>query len=363
MKIRIITAFAALMLLVFGATTINVYADAPQVQVPPATEIQRVLTDMLPVFENLYGYDLVTDLNRAGLDLTDFARHLHNYLVFLYDAEILDLQALGIDRPNWVYYFVDGIVMEMSESPSSAWGNVSLKGLVLNNIYVNVLGLEFLAGFFAHDSITFLAENLHVAAYFDFLMSDASIGAILPFGAAAREHFEYGESEGLSAIIGIENVAALGQMHEAWHMGFLAGLLIDRMAGDLQDIIDEYAGFVVIPSTGMVMPISISEDSSERWRIVEFSRDITLEVATDINNEYLDIFINNTSYADLFMTLQTYDAYGEWHIYIIEFVPAGLSVTQILPPDVDLDNFFRITIFSANGGVISGEIEIGIWDN
>ena len=361
MKFRLFAAIAALMLFVFGFSSANVYANTDNgVQIPPAEEIQQMLTDMLPAFEDFYGYDLVTDLNRAGLNLADFALHLYNYLIFLYEADILTEQDFSTYGPDWLFYFVDGIVMLMSESPATAWGNLSLKGLVLNNIYVNALGLDFLGAFFSHHSIVFLAENLDIAAYFDFLMRDSSIAAVIPFGAATRAYLAYGETDGLDAIIGMENVAAIGQMGRDMRLDFLAGLLMDRMAANLDEVIEEYAGFIVIPSPDMVVSVNVSQSYEERLHLLAFPQDIAFEITTDLGDIPLDIFINNTGDADLIITLQTYDAEGNWHIFLSDFVPAGLSMMQVLHSHEDLASFFRLTIYSADGETISGEFEIGI---
>jgi len=363
MKIRIFAAIMTLMLIVSGAVSTNVYAETAGAQMPPVEEIQELLTDLLPAFLDFYGYDLVADLNRAGLTLEDFSMHLHNYLNFLVDADILGQQEFATYGANWLFYFVDGIVMQMSEADASHWGNVSLKGLVLNNIYVSALGLDFLGGFFSHRYISQLADNLEIAAYFDFLMRDASIAAVIPFGAAARAYFEDGETEALAAVIGFENAASLGPMAHHVRVDFLAGLLIDRMAADLDYVIYSYADFIVIPSPDLVVPVSISGEAGQQYRDLTFFRDTAFEVNTDIGNAPVDIFVNNAGEFDLVMTLQTYDTDGGWHIFTSEFVSAGEYVFLTMPAHEDLDSFFKVTIYSRFGEIIAGEFAIAMGAN
>ena len=364
MKSRLFTVVATLLVMVFGVSAVglDLHASEPQAQIPPATEIQQTLTGLLPIFESFYGYDLPEDLNRAGLTLSDFSTQLYNYLNFLYQTDLLQFQEFDTYGDNWVFYFLDGIVMQMSQSPATHWGNVSLKGLVLNNIYVDALGLDFLDGFFGHDYIEFLVQNLETAAYFDFLMRDASIAAVLSFGAAARAYFERGETDGLAAIIGAENVTGLGPMTHAMRLDFLAGLLIDRMtAANLDDVIEYYADFLIIPSPVMVVPVSISHDADEQRRELHFFRDMAFDVTTDIDSDSdLYLFFENTGDADFIMTLQTYDAYGEWYILTSYTFAPGDYTFMILHQHPDLADFFRITVYSADGGIINGDFIIEI---
>jgi len=360
MKFRLFAIIISLMLLVFGAVTISANYANDDTVVPPVAEIELLLTGLLPVFEDFYGYDLVTDLARSGFSLTNFARQLHNYLSFLYDADILDEQDFSTYSNYWLFYFLDGIVMEMSESDVSHWGNVSLKGLVLNNIYVDALGLDFLGWFFSHNSIAYLAENLEIAAYFDFLIRDSSIAAILPFGAAVRGFLENDESDGLIAVIGMENFAALGQMNPDTRMNFFAGLLIDRMAPNLDVVIEEYENFIVIPSPGVVVSVNVSRDALGRSRELAFFNDTAFEINTDIGDANIDISFYNTGNNDFFMTLQTYDYDGYWHIFVSDLVPAGDLHSHLFPPHANLGDIIRITVYSLDGEAVSGEFVIEI---
>jgi hypothetical protein len=360
MKLRLFAVVLAFILLIFGTTTFSAhtYQSTGSTEIPSGAAIHELLTEMLPAFKDFYGYDLVVDLNRAGLTLPAFATKLHNYLIFLYEAGILHERDFETYGDDWLFNFLDGIVIEMSESSASAWGNVSLKGLVLNDIYVRALGLNFLGGFFSHRYIEHLVENLCIAAYFDFLMRDASIEAVLPFGAAVRAFFERGETYGLIAVIGQGNVTALARMEPAVRIDFLAGLLVDRMAANLYDVIAYYQDFIVIPSPGVMVPVAISGDLSEQWRRLTFYEDIVFEVTTDIGDAYLGIFIYNTGNEDFIITMQTYDAEGSWYIISNILMPAGDSMTETLQPHEDLGDFIRITIYSQDGGAISGELEI-----
>jgi len=367
MKFRIFAAIVASMLLLLGFSATNVYANENENQygyeneerIPSAAQIQQTLTNMLPDFENVYGYDLVTDLNRSGFSLYDFSSQLHNYLNFLYEAGIFDHMEFSTYGPNWLFHFLDGIVMEMSIAPSTMWGNVSLKGLVLNNIYIQALGLDLLMAFFSHHSIAFLAENLDVAAYFDFLMRDSSIAAVIPFGASARAYLTYGEDSGLAAVIGVENVAALGAMGHDMRLDFLAGLLMDRMATDLDAVVEEYANFIVIPAPAAIVPVNISRD--EYVHVLTFDQDTAFEINADIGDETLLLAVNNTGDNDIFVAVQTYDVYGNWHIFFSDTVPAGLGIAQVMVPDVDLGNFIRVIVFSVYGRMISGGLDISIY--
>jgi len=360
MKSRIIAVAISFILFVF-ATSADVYANTNEVQVPGGYQIHQQLTDMLPDFIDFYGYDLVADLNRAGFTLAEFAWQLHRYLGFLYDAGILNQQDFDTYRENWLFYFVDGIVMVMSESDASAWGNVSLKGLVLNNIYVDALGLSFLGGFFSHDYVTYLVQNLEIAAYFDFLMRESSLEVVIPFGAAARAFLEYGETDELAAIIGLENVGGMGQMTDAdVRINFLAGLLMDRIAPILSDVIDYYADFIIIPSPGMMVTVEMFNDSEEQIRELWFFADTAFLVTAQAGEAGLDIALSNTGGADFFMVLQTYDAYGNWHIFASDLVPAGELHTHLFPPHPDLDDSFKITVFGVDEEAISGDLIIKI---
>lgn len=364
MKIKLFAFVLVLMLFIFStvAVSANVYAD--DTVIPPVAEIEEILKGLLPVFEDFYGYNLITDLNHAGLNLTDFSWQLRNYLNFLYEADVLDQLGFDTHDDYWIIYFLDGIVMEMSESAASAWGNVSLKGLVLNNIYVNALGPDFLNGFFSHRSIAYLAQNLEIAAYFDFLMRDESIAAVLPFGAAAKAYFEHGDTAGLIALIGRENVAALGPMYVGMRVNFLAGLLMDRMAPVLDDIIAEYENFIVIPSPNLVVPVKISRETIERTRNLTFIDDTAFVVTSGIDNDEFDIYFSNTGHDDFFVVLQAYDDEGCWHIFMSALVPAGELHANLFPVDADLGDFFRITVYSPSLGLdgkkISGEFVMKI---
>ncbi|MDR2183624.1 MAG: hypothetical protein LBE55_05570 [Clostridiales bacterium] len=363
MKTRLFTVVAAFMVLVLGmfVTNENVYANTDaEIEIPSAAEIQQLLTDMLPDFIETYGYDLLADLNRAGLSLGEFAGHLHNYLAFLYEADILDQQEFSVYGENWLFYFVDGIVRMMSESDASVWGNVSLKGLVLNNIYVEALPPALLVGFFTHNGIAYLAENLEIAAYFDFLMRESTLDVVLPFGAAARALFEYSEVEEIIGLIGLENLAAMGQMEAAVRINFLAGLLLDRIAPNLDYVIYYYQDFIIIPSPDLVVPVNISRDASQQAHELRFFADTAFVVNTDIGDANLDIFIYNSGAYDFFMTMQTYNADGAWHIFLIDFVPAGERHMHLLPHHADLGAFFRVTVYGVDGGIISGAFGIEV---
>ncbi|MCL2573292.1 MAG: hypothetical protein FWE34_01915 [Defluviitaleaceae bacterium] len=325
---------------------------------PSSTEIQHMLTDMLPSFEDFYGYCLMTELNRTNLTLADFSSMLHNYLMFLYDINLLDEQEFDITDENWLFYFLDGIVIEMSESDMTAWGNVSLKGLVLNDIYANALGLNLLSEFFSHYAMMRLGSELEIAAYFDFLMRDSSIAAVLPFGAAARVLLENGETELMTEIIGYEDVSALANMGNVERLNFLAGHLIDRIAPNIDDIIAEYADFLVIPSPNIAVSIHIGQDNmEERFGFTLFS-ETTFSATLNADDANINIFLSNTSTADFYKTIQTYNAAGEWHIFANELVPAGQSFTRQLRFFEDFGDILVITVFSASDAEVSGEFAI-----
>ena len=353
MKIRMFTVVAVLSLILFiGTSSANLYANAP-VLIPTAAEIEQVLTDMLPVFEDFYNYNLMTDLNRAGLTLTDFSAKLRNNLIFLQEFGMLADLGFDLQSDYWIFYFVDGIVKGLSISEFSEWGNVSLKGLILNDIYVQALGPQLLDGFFRHHTIMHLAQNLESAAYFDFLMRETSVSAVLSFGAAARAYFEQGDAGPLTGIIGAENMAAFGEMGNMMAMDFLAGLLIEEIVPNRDALIAQYAHFVIIPSPDMVVPVQLNLE--ERFGAT-FDAATAFDVTSNAAGYNLNVFFNNTGFTDFYVALQTYDFNGNWHIFTNVRVPAGENFLRQLRPDDGFGNAFRITVYGSGGGAVSGDI-------
>ncbi|MCL2376896.1 MAG: hypothetical protein FWC76_05800 [Defluviitaleaceae bacterium] len=366
MRFKFIAIAATMLFVALGAMSVYANESTNQAAAVPAVvelswsmeEISQILTDLLPAFEDFYAYDLVADLERSNLSLRDFAGYLHNYLIAHFLSGTLSDQAFYSQGDNWLLYFVDGVVFEMSQSPVSEWGNISLKGLLLNDIYFQALGTNLFFGFFMHDDMILLANTLEIPAYFDFLIGEDSLEVLLPFGAAARAYLANGNGDALENIVGEENMAQLGDLAGNARVNFLAGLLVELMVPDIEAVIYEYQDFVVIPAANVQVPIQISQTDLERAFSRSFNGDIAILVASEITGANLNIFLDNTGDLDFVMVLHSYDARGEWQVFASEFVAAGESQTFRFAPDRDLRQLLRISILSPDGEEFSGLFSI-----
>jgi len=365
MRLKLFTIITTILFVAFG--TMAVYANenasaATQGGVIELSwsmeEISQILEDFLPAFEDFYAYDLLADLERSSLSLQDFAGYLHNYLIVHLLSGSLDQQAFYLENEEWLVKFVDGIVFEMSQSPVSDWGNVSLKGLLLNDIYFQALGLNLFLGFFMHEDVVAIANSLEIPAYFDFLMRDDSLEILLPFGAATRAYLAGGEAGALQNMIGENNMEELADLRGALRIGFLANQLVELMVPDVDALIYEYEGFFVIPAANVQIPIQIGRTDLERSFSRAFNESIAILVASEITNADLRILFNNTGDLDFVMVLHSYDARGQWHVFAEELVAAGQSEVFRFAPDADLSQLLRIAVFSPYGEEFFGQFSI-----
>jgi len=381
MKLRLISAIAVMVCVMLVSGVMTVFADNGYIEIESITaeitleetqpilldlawskgEILSILIEFLPAFQYHYDYDLLADLDEVGLPLEVFAHMMHNYLNFMFLSGRLSGGDFDAHDNNWLFYYVDGVVWEMSQSPAVSWGNLSLMGLFINNVYFETLGPILFNRLFEHNHLIFIANAFSVYDYFNFLIHEDTLDVLLPFGEAATSFLSFGETYLLYNILGGENMAALGVLDDVQRIDFLAIALAELMIPDFDELLYDNMGLSRNPRIAangrlyVSMGQHISENDLDQRFVAEFLGNTAIVITSDLRDAKLNLFFKNTGEVDFWMMLETFDADGNWHIFAELVVPAGQSLTRQILPHYDLDSVFRIVVYNLHGHEFSGD--------